>query len=125
MIAFTPLGDLYLREITGVSADLASFVIPGLRAALLVPGLTALQSWLRALLMKGEATASIYQAMALNLLVTAVALGSGVAINAPGIEMAAIVLTVAMLVESVFLGQRTRRVIPRLTADSGPLTTDV
>jgi hypothetical protein len=110
IIAFTPLGDLYLREFTGVSAELVSFVVPGLRAALLIPGLTALQSWLRALLMKGESTSSIYQAMGINLVVTAAALFFGVALDTPGVEMATIALTVAMLVELSFLGRCTQRV---------------
>jgi hypothetical protein len=52
-IAFTPSIGFYLKEIAGVSSELASFVVPGLQAALLLPGLTALQSWLRALLVKG------------------------------------------------------------------------
>jgi hypothetical protein len=116
LIAFTPLADLYLREITSVSAELADFSIPGLQAALLLPGLTALQSWLRALLMKGEATASINQAMGLNLVFTAAAVGLGVTLEAPGMQMAAVALTVAMLIELAFLGWRTRRVVARLTA---------
>jgi hypothetical protein len=114
LIAFTPLIDLYLGEIAGISPELARFVIPGLRAALLLPGLTALQSWLRALLMKEEATTSIYQAMGLNLVFTAVILVLGVMLGAPGIQMAALALTVAMLAELVFLDKRTRRAIPEL-----------
>jgi hypothetical protein len=117
LIAFTPLADLYLTEVTSVSPELADFVVPGLQAALLIPGLTALQSWLRALLMKGEATSSIYQAMGINLAVTAGALVAGVAIQAPGIQMAAVALTVAMLVELAFLGGRTRRVIGSLATN--------
>jgi hypothetical protein len=109
LIAFTPLADLYLRQVAGVSADLARFAVPGLQSALLLPGLTALQSWLRALLMKREATSGIYQAMGLNLIVTAVTLALGVALEVPGIQVAAAALTVAMLVELVFLGQRARR----------------
>jgi hypothetical protein len=116
LIAFTPLGNVYLRKFAGVSVELASFVRPGLRAALLIPGLTALQSWLRALLMKGESTSSIYQAMGINLVVTAMALFGGVAVKAPGIEMAAVALTVAMLVELFFLGRRSRRVLPSSSA---------
>jgi hypothetical protein len=111
LIAFTPLADLYLQEVAGVSSELASFVIPGLQMALLLPGLTVLQSWLRGLLMKGDATASIYQAMGINLVVTAAALALGVAVKAPGIQMAAVALTVAMLAELAFLGRRTRRVM--------------
>ncbi len=114
LIAFTPLADFYLREIAGLSSELASFAVPGLQAALLLPGLTALQSWLRAVLMKGEATGSIYQAMGLNLAVTAAVLAAGVALNAPGIQMAAVALTVAMVAELVFLGCRTRRLMPSL-----------
>jgi len=116
LIAFTPLGDVYLRKFAGVSAELASFARPGLRAALLIPGLTALQSWLRALLMKSESTGSIYRAMGINLLITAAVLIGGVAVKAAGIEMAAVALTVAMLVELFFLGQRSRRVLPSFSA---------
>jgi hypothetical protein len=114
VIAFTPVADLYLRDIAGVSSELAGFVIPGLQAALLLPGLTVLQSWLRALLMKGEATTSIYQAMGLNLVITAVVVALGVVLGAPGIQVAALALTAAMLAELVFLGRRTRRVMLRL-----------
>jgi hypothetical protein len=109
LIAFTPVIDYYLHEIAGVSSELASFIVPGLQAALLLPGLTALQSWLRALLMKGDATTSIYQAMGLNLVIAAIALIGGVLLNAPGIQMAAVALSLAMLAELAFLGWRTQR----------------
>ncbi len=109
LIAFTPLADLYLLEVAGVSPELAGFVVPGLQAALLIPGLTALQSWLRALLMKGEATSSIYQAMGINLTVTAGTLALGVALGAPGVQVAAVALTLAMLVELALLRRRARR----------------
>jgi hypothetical protein len=109
LIAFTPVIDYYLSEIAGVSSELASSVVPGLRAALLLPGLTALQSWLRALLIKGDATTSIYQAMGLNLAITTVVLVVGILLEAPGIQMAAVALSVAMLAELAFLGRRTRR----------------
>lgn len=112
-IAFTPLADLYLAEIAGISSELAHFVVPGLQAALLIPGLTALQSWLRALLMKSESTSSIYQAMGINLGITAVALWLGVQLQAPGVQMAAIALTIAMLVELVFLNWRMRQALGR------------
>jgi hypothetical protein len=117
LVVFTPLVDVYLAEIAGVSSGLAGFVVPGVQAALLIPGLTTLQSWLRALLMKGEATKSIYQAMGLNLIVTAVALVAGVTLNAPGIQMAALALTVALVFELVFLARSARPVVAGLASD--------
>jgi hypothetical protein len=114
LVAFTPLAYFYLDEIAAVSRELAGFVVPGLQAALLLPGLTAVQSWLRALLMTGDATSSIYQAMGLNLALTLAALALGVVLKAPGVQMAAVVLTVAMLAELAFLGNHTRRVMARL-----------
>jgi hypothetical protein len=86
-----------------------------LRVSLLLPGLTALQSWLRALLIKGESTTSIYQAMALNLVITALALTLGVILRAPGVQMGAIALTIAMLIESLFLASRTRRIVAQFS----------
>lgn len=109
LIAFTPLVDHYLREILNVSPELARSVVPGLRVALLLPGLTALQSWLRGLLMRREATASIYQAMGLNLAVTGAVVVLGVILRPPGVQMAFVALTVAMLAEVAFLGSRARR----------------
>jgi FtsH-binding integral membrane protein len=58
--------------------------------------------------MKDEATDSIYQAMGINLVVTVVVLVLGVAVNAPGVQMAAVALTIAMIAELVFLGWRAR-----------------
>jgi hypothetical protein len=109
LLAFTPLANVYLREITGISSELIGFVVPGLRVSLLMPGLTVLHSWQRARLMKGESTSSIYQAMTLNLVVTAAALALGVALHAPGVQMGAFALTVAMLAELFYLSSRTRR----------------
>lgn len=108
LIAFTSVGELYLTYVTSVPQELVQFVVSGLQAALLLPGLTALQSWLRGLLMKDEATDSIYQAMGINLVVTVVVLVLGVAVNAPGVQMAAVALTIAMITELVFLGWRAR-----------------
>jgi hypothetical protein len=117
LIAFTPVADFVLHEIMGMSTELASFAVPGLRAALLLPGLTALRSWQRGLLMKGDATSSVYRAMGLNLVITAVALGLGVIFDAPGVQMAAIAMTVALVAELVFLAWRTRDVMAPLTSD--------
>jgi hypothetical protein len=94
--------------VTSVPQELVRFVVSGLQAALLLPGLTALQSWLRGLLMKDEATDSIYQAMGINLVVTVMVLLLGVTVNAPGVQMAAVALTVAMMAELAFLGWRAR-----------------
>jgi hypothetical protein len=118
LVAFTPFVDVYLDVIADVPADVAVFVVPGLRASLLIPGLTAVQSWLRALLMKGEATASIYQAMGLNLVITAVVVVVGVALHASGIQVAAAALTVAMAVELLFLRRRTQRALVQVLASA-------
>jgi hypothetical protein len=69
--------------------------------------------------MKGEATTCIYQAMGINLVVTAAILVAGVVLEAPGIQMAAISLTVAMLAELAYLGLRTQPVLARLAAADG------
>jgi hypothetical protein len=115
LIAFTPIVDHYLLGILQVSPELARSAVPGLRVALLLPALTALQSWLRGLLMRDETTTSIYQAMGLNLAVTGAVVGCGVILKPPGLQMAFVALTVAMLAELAFLGWRSRKELVSMT----------
>jgi hypothetical protein len=118
LIAFTPVADIYLLDLTGVTEELAAFVTPGLQTALLIPGLTALQSWLRALLMKGEATTPIYQAMALNLAATVIVVIVGIVLDAPGIQMASVAMTIAMVFELLLLAWWSQRLTPNLAANA-------
>lgn len=116
LLAFTPLIGLYLRFVTGLGDDLIPFVIPGAMVAILVPGIHAVQSWLRGLLMVAEVTADVYWGMGLNLLLTAIGVAVGVWLGTPGVSTAAAVLAVAMLAETAYLIWRVGPAVQHLPA---------
>ena len=99
VFAFTPLITLYVGGVLGVPAALRELVEFGARAAILVPLLTTLQSYFRALLMLSQRTATIYQAISLGFVTTALTVWGGIALGMPGITAAAVGLTLGQLFE--------------------------
>lgn len=100
---FTPLGHFYFREVMGVSATLAALTQAGIQVAVLLPALMAAQSWFRGLLTAHKATSFITASMLINLLVMAAALAAGVYLQAPGVLLAALALTLATSAETAGL----------------------
>lgn len=103
LIAFTPLYDVYLITILDVPRSILPLVYTGTQLGLLLPFLTVWQSYYRALLMLSDRTAPIYQGMMISFGLTAVLMFGGIAMDVPGIPMAAIALTIGTLAEMVFL----------------------
>ncbi len=114
IVIFSPLITLYLLYVTGVTFDLAQFIIPGAIAGLFIPTLHGLQGWLRGVLMVAKTTGDIYWGMGLNLIVTGLILAAGVLWQVPGALAAAAALTVGMTVEVVYLWWRVRPARARL-----------
>ena len=79
------------------------FILPGVIAGLLIPALHTAQSWFRGLLMAAKETDNIYWGMGVNLVFTALVLGIGVFLQAPGAPTAAVALSVGTVTEIVFL----------------------
>ena len=103
VFAFTPLITIYVGGVLGVPAALRELVELGARAAILVPLLTTLQSYFRALLMLSQRTATIYQAISLGFVTTALTVWGGIALGMPGIFAAAAGLTIGQLLELAIL----------------------
>ena len=101
--AFTPLIDVYSKTILGVPQNLHGLVLVGTQAAILIPVLTTLQSYFRALLMLTERTSVIYQAMILGFFVTTAIVWGVIAVDVHGILAASVGLTVGQIVELVYL----------------------
>jgi hypothetical protein len=106
LLAFTPALDLYLRAVISLDPQLWSYVRSGLQILLLLPGLTALTSWLRGLLVAAGTTSNVYRGMGVNLVVNGTLLLLGVALQLPGILVAAISLIVASAAEYLYLQRR-------------------
>ncbi len=109
VFAFTPLIQLYNNDILGLPENLHDLVLIGTQAGFLLPFLTTLHSYFRALLMLSHKTAAIYQAIVLGFIVTMLIAWGGIAVGLPGILAAALALTMGQLIELVHLYLSYRR----------------
>ncbi|UCG24811.1 MAG: hypothetical protein JSW55_02090 [Chloroflexota bacterium] len=113
MVVFivTPLLGLYLFVVQDLTAPVAAMAREGLVIFLALPGLTTLISWIRGLLIDARATGVVNGGMAINLVVTAALLFFGVAQGWPGINSAALALSLAAAAEFLFLWWRVSGVL--------------
>ena len=109
LFAFTPLIDIYSGNILRVPENLRELVLIGAQAGCMLPLLTTLHSYFRALLMLSNKTAAIYQAIVLGFIVTAIIVWGGIASGMNGIVAAALGLTVGQTVELAYLYLSYRR----------------
>ncbi len=110
LIAATPLGSIWFGRITGLSDDLLSLARAGLWFALLLPGLSALQSWFQGIVMHHKRTNAITEAVILYLIVTVSILFAGVAWGRMrGIYVALFAMTMGELVRLGWLAWRSRK----------------
>ncbi len=109
LIAATPLGSVWFGRITGLSGELLSLARAGLWFALLLPGLSAIQSWYQGMVMHHKKTNAITEAVILYLVVTVSILIIGVAWGRiRGIYVALIAMTAGELVRTGWLAWRSR-----------------
>ena len=106
-LAFTPLLDLHLRAVIGLAPELRGLVRIGVQISLLLPALTAITSWLRGLMVADSATGNVYRGMMINLAANCAALAAGVALQLPGMLVAALALTLATVAEYAYLQRKT------------------
>lgn len=104
VLAFTPLISLYIGPGLGVPENVQPLVIMGAQVGLFVPLLTALQSYLRGLLMRADATAPIYGAMMVNFAATVLVVWGGVTFTAlEGVVIGSLSLTLGFVAELALL----------------------
>lgn len=66
LIAFTPLAELWFRDLSGLSQALSDFATPALQVMAIFPALTVLICWQRALLIEARATRPVSFATAIE-----------------------------------------------------------
>lgn len=103
VFVFSPLIDFYNSIILGVPPNLHALVLLGSQSACLIPLLTTLQSYLRALLMLSRKTATIYQAIVLGFLATTIIIWLGIDRGLHGVLAASLGLTIGQIIELAFL----------------------
>ncbi len=72
IIVWTPLAGLWFRDLSGLSPELARIALPAARILALMPSLTVLLSWQRALLVHLRATSAVTWATATEVIVVVV-----------------------------------------------------
>lgn len=105
-IILTPLLSLYLFGIQDLTLPVANVARSGLIFFIPFPALATLISWIRGLLINQGVTRPVNGGMAINLFITAIVLFIGLFYNWPGINAAAIALSLAAAVEFLFLWWR-------------------
>ncbi len=109
VFAFTPAILFYLGAILQAPAHLHELALIGAQAGILLPLLTTLQSYLRALLMLSHRTGAIYRAIVGGFLLTAAAVWGGIGLGWHGILAASLGLTIGMTGELAYLYLSYRR----------------
>jgi hypothetical protein len=108
---FTPLSEFYIFVIQDMTLEVGELARSSLTLFLLFPALAVLTSWLRGLLIRRRVTSQVNIGMAINLLLTAVVLTAGIALQLPGLPVAAVALNIASLGEVIYLIWSTSRVL--------------
>jgi hypothetical protein len=108
-LALTPLLYIYLIGIQDTTSEVSAVARQGIILFIPLPAIALLISWIRGLLIDGRATRVVNGGMAVNVVVTAAILFTGVRLQWPGINTAAVALTAAAAVELAFLWWRISR----------------
>ena len=107
----TPLADVYLFNVQDVTQAVGELARSGLALFIPLPGLAVLISWFRGLFIHQRKTKFINVGMGINVLATIAILAIGMFYKWPGINTAALALSVAALVELLFLWWRIRNLL--------------
>ena len=103
LVSFTPLSEVYFHNLIGTSSDLTAIARAGAALALLMPLAMAFVTVSRGMLIARRNTRPQALAMLLELLTLIVILIIGVNLQLPGVPVAAVGLSAALLIEGAFL----------------------
>jgi hypothetical protein len=104
LIAWTPLSGIWFRSVSGLSPDLAAFALTPTRILTLIPGLTVLLSFQRAILVVRNTTDSITLATIIEVVGVVAVLWIGISqFNAIGAVAAAAALLVGRIGANLYL----------------------
>jgi len=111
VVAFTPLGKIWFRDISGLSAELTHLSSVTIMFAILMPGYQVYQSWYGGLLVHNHRTRGISEAVIVyvSLALTGLWLGSQYS-TVPGIYWTINVFVISGLCQTFFLRYRYKRI---------------
>ena len=109
LLALTPLGELWFGRLSGLPGELPTFSAQALVVALLMPAIAVVQSLYQGALVRAGMTRAVTEAVALYLVLSVALLAVGVERStAPGIVTVLAVFTASGLVQTLWLGRRSR-----------------
>jgi len=115
LLALTPLADLWLRGVSGLSRELAEFSRLPLVLMALMPALTVWITWQRSLLVVAKVTGPVSTATAIEALTVCLLLVLAISRLAwPGITLAAVAMLAGRLLSIVYLQPHCRRAVLRV-----------
>jgi hypothetical protein len=121
-IAVTPISQWWFQVVSGLPDHLARLGRSALMVSLLLPGLTALQSWYQGALVNARRTRIVTEGIALNLAILAVLFPAAVALlgrpsssagSLPGLHVAWGGFSVASAIQMAWLWWRSRAAMAR------------
>jgi len=117
VIAWTPLADLWFRDVSGLSPELVHIALPAARILTLMPSLTVLLSWQRALLVHLRTTGAVTWATATEVTVVVIVLRAAAGpLGMVGASAAAVGLLAGRLAANSVLVTPVRRSLARKMA---------
>lgn len=125
LVALTPLSGFYFHTLIGVTTDLSSIAQQGAVLALLMPLALSFVTTSRGLLTARRNTRPQAVAMVLELATLILVLVIGVLLHQPGVPMAALGLSSAMIVEAIFLWIVLRKPVAERAEPDGSIPTAV
>jgi hypothetical protein len=117
VIAWTPLSQVWFEQVSGLSPELAAFALTPTRILVLIPALTVLLSFQRAILVNSRATNHVTWATVIEvgLVVGILCLGIFV-LHGVGLVVAAVALVVGRLAANLYQVAPLRRLRAAVTA---------
>ena len=110
LVAATPLSRIWFGTITGLPENLIGLARTGLWFALLLPALSALQSWFQGIVLHSRRTRSITEAVLVYLFASTAILIAGIQWGTiAGASIGLLAMTIGELARAAWLGWRCRR----------------
>lgn len=111
VFVLTPAAKFYLFQVQDMTEAVGELARSGLALFIPLPGLAVLLSWIRGLLINQRKTKFVNFGMGINVLATIGLLAIGMFFGWPGINTAALALTVASVFELIYLMRRIRNLL--------------
>lgn len=123
-IALTPMSDVWFQWINGLPGDMSEVGRIGLLVSIFIPGLVVMINFYQGIIVWGERTRGVIEAVSLFLLTLSVGLGAGIFWNSiTGLYVAMVAFTLGSICRLIWLWYRGQPVIEQIRHREASTTT--